>query len=227
MAGLRIRLEPGWKTYWRAPGDAGIPPQFSWKKSRNLKAVRVHWPRPEVFDQNGLRSIGYEQEVVLPVEFFARDGAGPVEVSGQIALGVCKDICLPVTLSASGTLTDDAPSRADRDTLQRALAERPDTRKSAGAGPVTCSVEPISDGMRITTRITLPKQGGNEFVVIEPPRPDIWVSEAETDRQGGVLVASADLVPPEAQPFSMDRSKVRITVLGRDGAVDLMGCKAG
>ncbi|MCX8508161.1 MAG: protein-disulfide reductase DsbD family protein, partial [Rhodobacteraceae bacterium] len=37
MAALRLTMAPGWKTYWRAPGDAGIPPRFDWTGSANLK----------------------------------------------------------------------------------------------------------------------------------------------------------------------------------------------
>ncbi|MEJ6478965.1 MAG: protein-disulfide reductase DsbD family protein, partial [Octadecabacter sp.] len=59
MVAVRISLAPGWKTYWRAPGDAGIPPQFQWDGSQNINAAQFHWPIPEVMNQNGMRSIGY------------------------------------------------------------------------------------------------------------------------------------------------------------------------
>src|SRR6056297_1113481 len=58
MAALRLTLAPGWKTYWRAPGDAGIPPAFDWSGSRNLKGVAFHWPAPDVFQSYGIRTIG-------------------------------------------------------------------------------------------------------------------------------------------------------------------------
>ena len=64
IAGLRITLAPGWKTYWRAPGDAGIPPIFSFTGSQNIQAVAPHWPVPEVFDSNGVQTIGYHDGVV-------------------------------------------------------------------------------------------------------------------------------------------------------------------
>ena len=76
LAGLELRLAKGWKTYWRSPGDAGVPPLFSWDGSGNVASVDVIWPRPEVFYQNGLRSIGYSDHVVLPLRIQPKgDGA--------------------------------------------------------------------------------------------------------------------------------------------------------
>lgn len=68
IGALHLRLEDGWKTYWRAPGDAGIPPQFSWQGSSNIADLSITWPTPEVFETSGYRTIGYHDELVLPVE---------------------------------------------------------------------------------------------------------------------------------------------------------------
>ena len=62
-AAIRFTLAEGWKTYWRAPGDAGIPPEFSWRGSRNVGATRIMWPTPKVFDQNGMRSVATAEEI--------------------------------------------------------------------------------------------------------------------------------------------------------------------
>ncbi|MEM9552608.1 MAG: protein-disulfide reductase DsbD domain-containing protein, partial [Pseudomonadota bacterium] len=59
MTALRLTLADGWKTYWRAPGDAGIPPSFNWRGSRNVGEVAITWPTPQVFNDYGMRSIGY------------------------------------------------------------------------------------------------------------------------------------------------------------------------
>lgn len=222
MGGIRIRLEPGWKTYWRAPGDAGIPPQFVWSGSDNLRAVRIHWPTPEVFDTDGMRTIGYTDEVILPVELFAKDPALPVAVQGEALLGVCKDICIPASVGFGTLSGGDAALGAAA--ITAALDARP---QSATGARVTCTVAPISDGLRLTAEVTLPSKGRDEVAVIEVGRADVWVSEAETVRRGDVLEVQADLVPPNAAPFSLDRSKVRMTVLGQHGSADLIGCDAG
>ena len=78
MAGVRIALDKGWKTYWRSPGDAGIPPSLNFADSQNVARVTVHWPTPEIFDQNGLRSVGYDDELILPLEITPADPSQPV-----------------------------------------------------------------------------------------------------------------------------------------------------
>jgi DsbC/DsbD-like thiol-disulfide interchange protein len=225
MAGLRLRLKSGWKTYWRAPGDTGIPPQFDWSGSDNLRAVRVHWPAPDVFDDNGLRTIGYKTEVVLPVELFPADPDRPTHLDLQMALGVCRDICLPVNLGYATTLV---PGMAETGAgeIRAALKERPRAGAAMG-GPAICELAPIADGLRLTMTVTLPDQGATEAVVFEPGRSDLWVSEAEVTRSGGRLTASADIVPPEGKPFALARGTLRTTVLGAHGAAEYMGCDAG
>jgi DsbC/DsbD-like thiol-disulfide interchange protein len=69
MAGIRIALAPGWKTYWRAPGEGGVPTVLRLRSAEGIDGMAIHWPRPEVFFTNGIRSIGYQDDVVLPVEF--------------------------------------------------------------------------------------------------------------------------------------------------------------
>jgi len=220
MAGLKLSLEPGWKTYWRAPGDAGIPPTFSFGKSDNLAAVRVHWPRPDVQMTNGMRTIGYSDQVVLPIEFTPHTKGQPLALRGSVDLGVCLDICIPVTLDFGATL----PGTGGDTLIRAALTERPDAAKTAGVGKVTCQALPIADGLRLTTTIALPPLGGAEFAVIELPDRSIWISEAEVTREDGKLVAVVDMVPETAAPFALNRSDVRITLLTDHRAVDIRGC---
>lgn len=220
MAGLQIDLAPGWKTYWRAPGDAGVPPQFDWTGSTNVAAARVHWPRPQVFASNGLRTIGYADRVVLPIEFTPRTPGAPMDLHVRVELGVCEDICMPMELSLSARL----PAEGDGAAIRAALDARPMTAREGRVGAVRCEVQPISDGLRLTAEIDLPRLGGTEAAVFELADPSIWVSEAATVREGPVVRARAELVPPDGAPFALDRSSVRITVLGETQAVDIHGC---
>ena len=66
--GIQFRLKPGWKIYWRSPGDAGLPPKADWSGSQNIAGTSVAWPAPERFSVYGLETLGYKREVVLPVE---------------------------------------------------------------------------------------------------------------------------------------------------------------
>ncbi|MFE3838584.1 protein-disulfide reductase DsbD domain-containing protein [Pseudogemmobacter sonorensis] len=223
VAGLRLDLAPGWKTYWRSPGSAGIPPVFDWSASENLASIRVLWPSPSIFDTNGTRTIGYRGHVVFPVEVVARDPSRPVTLRANVSLGVCDRICLPATVEASGMLI--APGAPDP-AIRAAIEAQPVPGAIAGLGAVSCTVEPIRDGLRITARLSLPAQGGREAVVIENADPQIWVSESVETRKGGTLTAMADMVPPSGQPFALDRSGITVTVISERGAVEVKGCPA-
>ncbi|RMA43706.1 protein-disulfide reductase DsbD domain-containing protein [Rhodophyticola porphyridii] len=220
MAAIQITLAPGWKTYWRAPGEGGIPPRVRLDRAEGVTGMRIHWPRPEVFFANGIRSIGYRDDVILPIEFSVSD-SGAIEIDGRIDLGVCEDVCMPVTLDLEGLL----PPQGSRDALiAAALSDRPLTRAEAGAGAATCRITPISDGLRVEAQMRVPPVGNDETVVFELPDPGIWISGASMQRDGDTVTATADVVPADAGPFAMNRSDLRITVLGTRMAVELLGC---
>ena len=223
MAALSLSLSPGWKTYWRSPGEAGIPPLFDWSGSDNIASVRLHWPSPSVFHTNGMQTVGYHDQLVLPVEITPIDPARPVTVRLAVDLGVCNDICMPASLSFAGELAaEGAPDAA----IRAALGDRPRSGKEAGLRDIDCRIEPIEDGLRLTADIDLPQRGGNEVVVFESAGTRVWVSEAVTARQGGRLVSTADLVGPGGAPFALDRKGVTVTVLGDGPAVEISGCPA-
>lgn len=123
-AGVEIRLKPGWKTYWRYPGDAGVPPRFDWSGSENLAAAEVRWPAPTRFvDESGAKSIGYSGDVVFPVLVRAANPALPVKLKLKIDFAVCEKLCIP----ADAELTlNIRPNFADPlDVLTRAEARVP------------------------------------------------------------------------------------------------------
>ena len=224
IAGLRITLAPGWKTYWRAPGDAGIPPVLNLERSSNIAGVELTWPVPTVFDQGGMRSIGYESGVVVPVTVTPRDAAAPKVLAGELQIGVCEEICIPMIFAFEATL----PDSSQRDpAIIASLLDQPMPAEDAGVTRAVCRMVPSDLGMTLTAELDLPPTGGYEHVVIEAGDPYIWVSEPDTIRQGGTLSATVDLVHTEYDSFAIERANVRITVLGTERAVDVQGCQAG
>lgn len=224
MAAVQFRLAPGWKTYWRAPGDNGIPPAFNWSGSDNIKSVRIHWPRPDVFHLNGVETIGYAHELVLPIEVIPRDPSRPIQLQAHVDLGVCRDICVPASLQLSGDLM--VPGAPDTK-IRSALDQRPDTSAEAGLKSIVCTLDPTSDGLRVTAVMNLPDTGGQETVIFESGQPGVWVSPSATARQGRTLTATADLVAPSGAPFALPRGGITVTVLGQQRAVEIKGCPSG
>ena len=92
--GLRVRLAPGWKFYWRTPGEGGVPPQFDWSGSRNLKSARIAWPAPHRITIGDADLFGYVNEVVLPISVTPQKAGGDVDLVLRAEYGVCKDICV-------------------------------------------------------------------------------------------------------------------------------------
>lgn len=106
LAGLEIRLDEDWKTYWRNPGDAGgMAPNLSWSGSRNLASARVLYPAPHRFVDAAGETIGYKHGVVLPVEIAASNPAKPVMLALRVEYGVCREICVPAEARFELTIT--------------------------------------------------------------------------------------------------------------------------
>lgn len=224
MAALRMVLEPGWKTYWRAPGDAGIPPQFDWRRSGNLNGVAITWPTPKVFDQGGMQAIGYSNQVILPLRMVPQQKGKPVAVDVMLDIGVCSDICVPEQLRVKALL--DTQETKPQPAILAAMTEVPLSRAEAGVRSATCHLRPSEKGLEITATLNMPDTGGRETVVIEPGRDGIWVSATDSARSGSQLTAQADMIASNPALLALDRSAIRITVLGQNQAVDIQGCTA-
>lgn len=224
MAGLRLTLAPGWKTYWRTPGDAGIPPQFRWEGSRNIATAQFHWPVPDVMDQGGMQTLGYEDSLVLPIELAPQHNGSSMTLAGEVTLGICQDICIPKTLSFSA----DLPADGRRDgAIVAALLNQPITGAEAGMAAARCAIAPSDHGVQVTATMPMPSTGPVEAVVIEAGNPEVWVSQSDLTYQGSALSATVDMIHVTASSFALDRSALRITVFGDGYAVDLQGCNAG
>ena len=224
IAPLRMQMAPGWHTYWRAPGDAGIPPQFDWSGSENVASVRIRWPRPQVFSLGGSTTIGYEGDLTLPLEIAPRDASKPMFLRGRGDVGVCNEICVPASFEVSADLP--RPSVEDP-TIAAALRRRPSTGAEAGLAGIACTLSPTPDGLRLSATLTLPDTGGREVVVVEAGDPTLYVSPADVVRSGGRLTAVVDVSGSDGGPVALVRDRIVLSVLGSKRAVEISGCPAG
>lgn len=216
-AGIRIDLATGWKTYWRAPGDGGIPTTIDWDGSENIRDARLFWPRPSVFRISGLRSVGYKKRVVIPV-YITPVEEGAIRAQMLLRLGVCKEICFPVELTLRTELT--ATEAAGEDQIRAALADRP---KQLDA-QVSCRLVKSEDGYRLDFAAILPQlPGQKETAVLELADPGIWVSEPHYIRQGEQVTGSVRMIP-QTRIRDIDLSALRMTVLTTSAAIEVRGC---
>ena len=93
--GLDLTISEGWKTYWRSPGEVGIPPSVDWTGSENVAGVEFLWPAPTRFTAFGIENFGYHDEVVFPLRISLRDAGKPAFLNAKVNLLVCSDICVP------------------------------------------------------------------------------------------------------------------------------------
>ena len=125
LGGIAFQLQPGWKTYWRTPGDSGVPPRFDFSKSDNIEAVTVLWPAPTKFDDGaGGHSLGYHDQIVLPLRIVAKNADKPVTLRAEINYAVCAKLCIPVDANAelaftSVASTEDSALFAALDTVPK------------------------------------------------------------------------------------------------------------
>ncbi len=223
MAALRIRLKDGWKTYWRAPGGNGIPPQFRWGGSKNLKGVAFHWPAPKVFVKDGIQTIGFKHELVLPIEFMAANDGKGITLSGEIDFGICSDVCIPASASFRAELPRDKPQ--NRKPIRAALAAGPGSARQGGVTTARCDIRPTKEGFAISSVVELKRPPAAASVtVIEYTNDDVWVDVGATSANGRTLETVAELYSFGDTPFALDRSRLRLTVFNGDKVTEIKGC---
>jgi len=166
--GLAFELKPGWKIYWRSPGDAGFPPSVDWKGSDNLADVVISWPGPHRFSISGLETMGYKDEVVLPIVAELSDPNQPLSLKAAVDYLVCDVTCVPQHVDLALALpTGAATPSAEAHLISRFLSKVPG--------------EPYSRGIKLTAAEAT--SDGLLKVVIEanPPlvAPDLFIERAD------------------------------------------------
>lgn len=214
ISALELRLEPGWKTYWRNPGDSGLPPSFDWQESDNLAKVRFHWPAPEAIRSGDELTLGYHDLLVLPFTAEPTDPARPIDLAASIDLGVCEKICVPAHFELQAPAAGENPDPQ----IETALARAPEPLSVQPS----CTRQDIADGIQLS--VLLPRQKIDVAAMELEDRPDIWVSTATLEPAGNDTRATADFVPPSGEAFDLDVSGLRITLIGEDGTVEMRGC---
>jgi len=123
VAGLEIDMPRTTKTYWRVPGETGIPTQFDFSQSAGLSAPAIDWPYPEIDRSQGYLDYVYYGPTVIPVRFASPQGGATIEAS--VTLGICSDVCVPAQARFSLPVTLDKPDLGQSIRLDQAEAEVP------------------------------------------------------------------------------------------------------
>jgi DsbC/DsbD-like thiol-disulfide interchange protein len=186
LAGIHIRLDPGWKTYWRMPGDAGVPPLADWSASVNAAQVEMLWPAPTRHVDPWATTVGYVGEVVFPVVVTPADPALPVSLRLTLTYAVCSDICIPVEAGLAVDLApgEPGPDRALIDSY-RDTVPRAGTLADAGIAAVT--VEGEGEATRLVVDIAPSAPGVEPDIFVEGPAAFYFGTPETTPAAAGRL----------------------------------------
>jgi DsbC/DsbD-like thiol-disulfide interchange protein len=218
LAGIEVDLAEGWKTYWRMPGDAGVPPTLDWSNSTNTAAINVLYPAPTRLVEPAAQTIGYKGTTIFPVEVKPLDPAKPIVLDLQLELGICREICIPgevklsLTIPPSG-LSGASPVAAWRERVPRLQALR------GKADPDLKRVTAVLDGTtsRLLVEAAFPGGGKQADVFIEAP-DGIYVPMTKrlSDGPGGVARFEVDLSRIDAH--DLKGKQLTLTLVGDGGA---------
>ncbi len=208
LAGVEIRLDRGYKTYWRSPGEAGLPPTFDWSASRNVKAVEIAWPAPRRLEDPGGTSFGYLDGVVLPLTVTPERPGLPTTLALDLHFGVCKEICIPAQARLSLALSGGGTAHAPLLEAARARVPRP---QGLGEGSLAIlAAEAAPGGLKVRAR---PPTGAALFA--EAPEGWYLAPPAGPDPEGVFTVEIAERPKDAAGPVPLT-----LTLVAGDRAIE-------
>jgi DsbC/DsbD-like thiol-disulfide interchange protein len=219
MAGIEIKLQPGWHTYWRYPGDSGVPPRFDFSGSDNVKAAKVLYPAPKLHSDQGGQSLGYEGDVIFPVQVTPKDPGQPVRLRLKLAYAVCEKLCVPAEGRAELAL--GAGDSTQEPALEAARARVP---KPVAAADIGLTARRVNDGPKPLVAVDL-RTPANEpvQVFVEGPTPE-WALPIPKPEQGAPaghrrFSFELDGLPPGVDPKG--RFELTFTVVEGDRALEV------
>ncbi|NLR95288.1 cytochrome C biogenesis protein [Rhizobium sp. P38BS-XIX] len=190
-AALQIEPQPGWITYWREPGESGIPPQVTVKPMTGVTLEKASYPTPKQITVGKIREIGYDTPVTLPLEFRA-DGKPPTTLDLTAFVGLCKDICIPFQADFSLSLPADAQPTprelALLDAAKSLLPQPPSSDFSLQSHSVS------ADAKNLSLRLTLPDSGGDApAIYVTGPSGYVFFQQSNGKREGATYSADIEI----------------------------------
>jgi DsbC/DsbD-like thiol-disulfide interchange protein len=220
-AGIELRLAAGWKTYWRYPGDSGVPPVFDFSKSENVKSVAVAFPAPHRFTDDGGSTIGYKGGVVLPLRIVPANPRRPVTLRLNLDYAVCERLCVPAKGAAQLEL-GRAPSPHEA-VLAAAEAHVPQPARLGEAAALAIRSVRREEGSphpRVIVEVAAPASAPLDLFVEGPtedwalPLPDL-VDGAPPLRR---FAFELDGLPPGADAIG---ARLRFTLVSGEQAIEV------
>ena len=207
LAGVEIRLAPRSLTYWKLPGDAGVPPAFSFEGSRNLASATPLYPPPRRFPEAGGEAFGYMDEVVFPLIVTPVDPARPVNLVLKFDYATCEQLCIPAQASLRLDLAPRGGPSAEAGLLRAWLARTPRRDDPAAPKPVVMRQGPEAWTLRFS---------GEPPVDVFAEGPQDWYFDTKRAGEGFDLLLAQK--PADAAPGPVEAT---LTVVYADRAFEM------
>jgi len=167
-AGIEIKMQPGWHTYWRYPGDSGVPPRFDFSHSENLADAKVLYPAPHLYTDDAGNTLGYKNGVIFPLRLTPTRADKPIKLNIKLNYAVCDKLCVPVEGEAELTLAPG--TSAQEETLAAAEARVP---RPIAASKLDLTVHRVNDAANPLIMVDLKAPAGAPVhVFVEGPTPE-------------------------------------------------------
>lgn len=214
--GMEFQLQPGWKIYWRSPGDAGFPPKPNWSKSSNVESVEMKWPTPTRFQIFGLQTYGYADEVIFPLAVQTKNPGDPVTLAATVDYLVCSDICIP----GHAELVIDVPEGAaapSRKThaIGKFVSQVPRTPESVGLLVDGTAISADEQDLVIKVAVTGSEPLVSPDLYVEGPE-DLFFGKPELTLSDDGLSATLSARGGGVQLASLENNPLTLTIV--DGA---------
>ena len=223
FAGFEMKMEPGWKTYWRTPGDAGgIPPYFNWSKSENVRSAQVHYPVPTRFVEPVGTTFGYKKSVVFPVSVTPQDPSRPVTFRLSVDFGICAKICVPAFAEHELKFQPNAVTAMPLQLVRglQALARDADQEAPANGPRLVAAIAKLSGGKPGLEFKFTSKDAPSLDVFVEPPKGQYLGVTRRMSISPDGAVFKAPITAAEDGPALRGKA-VRVTARDSGGAITM------
>ena len=221
-AAIEVQLDDDWKTYWRSPGDAGLPPTLDWSGSKNAARETLLYPTPHRLTLLGIQTFGYKHDVVFPVDVALAKPGEPLDLKLKLDILVCANLCIPKTFSLALSIpAGPATPDADAQLIAKARASVPGDARNSGIAVE--SVQEVSDkgaaALQVIAKASEPFLKPDVIAEVDPAVAlgGPVVSLSTDKRQATLLVPLTHALPVGAK---LAGRKVILTVFDDERALE-------
>ena len=221
---LFIKMKENWKTYWRYPGDSGFAPELKLLSDKNLKKIKLYWPTPKVFYENGTIINGYKKDLILPILFLKNKNENQVEFEIELKMGFCEEICIPIKLLLNSKYAVQSSEKLNK-MISQSLKKTP-KELLPSENLVSCDVKKIGNTITLISKFDnnfFSRKKYIDHLILEYKNDQVWFSETKKLSNKDYITQIKSV---EEENFLLNKSKIKYTIITKSGGFQINGCKS-